>query len=190
MENPYYRTFIGLPLQVGQPFLDAREDLLAFLGAERISWTKPAQYHVTLRFIGDTKGDAIKPIALALREGITLPKQTRLRTTGLGSFGPRHRPRVLWVGFENSSFFDGLKQDVDSALESCGISGEAQAFRPHLTIGRVRSLRNPDSYYSTVESLHQHFKSSVLFERLVFYRSILGPKGPEYQSLEDFIFPE
>lgn len=190
MESQYYRTFIGLPLQVEQPFLEARRDLLTALGEERISWTLPQQYHVTLRFLGDTERDTVKKIGLALQEGLTLPGQTRIILRGLGSFGPRKRPRVLWVGFEESDFFHHLKEEVDHVLVSCGIPVEKKPFRPHLTLGRVRSLKDPDRYYETVEDMRERFKASVLFDRLVFFRSILGPEGPEYKALNKLQFPE
>ena len=188
MESQYYRTFIGLPMRVEQPFLQARGQLIEILRDERISWTNPQQYHVTLRFIGDTEQSAIKSIGKALLDGVPVPKQINLEITELGSFGPRKRPRVIWVGFENSSFFSLLKQQVDHALELCGIPVEDQSFRAHLTLGRVRSLKNMERYYNTVEEMNQYFKGSVQFDRLVFFRSILGSRGPEYQVLEEMRF--
>jgi 2'-5' RNA ligase len=189
MENQYYRTFIGLPLQVEQSFLEARKDLLAAFRDERISWTLPEQYHVTLRFLGETERDTVEAIGQALQNEVSLPGQSRQILRGLGSFGPRKRPRVLWVGFEEGDFFDLLKQEVDRALESCGIPGEKQPFRAHLTLGRVRSLKNLNEYYQTVEQMRERFMASVLFDRLVFFRSILGPGGPEYQKLKKLQFP-
>ena len=189
MESPKYRTFIALPLQVEQPFLEARTHLLGALMEERISWTKPEQYHITLRFLGDTEHNAIDEIGLALKNGISLPQKTRLQLSGLGSFGPRKRPRVLWVGFTESTFVHHMKQEVDRVLELCGIPGEEQPFRAHLTLGRVRSLRNVDRYYHIVEKMHRDFNATVLVDRLVFFHSILGSQGPEYRKLEELLFP-
>jgi len=161
---------------------------MAALKEERISWTNPDQYHVTLRFIGDTKLSAIKNIGNALHAGIDVPERIRLEIGELASFGPRKRPRVIWVGFEESSFIDLLKLEVDRVLELCGIPSREQAFSAHLTLGRIRSLQNLQSYYLTVEEMNQQFNSSVIFEKLVFFRSILGPRGPEYQVLEEIKF--
>lgn len=190
MESQYYRTFIGLPLQVEEAFLGARNDLQAALREERISWTKTEQYHVTLRFLGDTELDDVRRVGLALRNELSVPKQIRLPFGGLGSFGPPKNPRVLWVGFEESDFFGHLKQEVDRVLELCGIGGEEKQFRAHLTLGRVRSLKNLERYYRVVEEMHHHFLGRVLFDRLVYFRSILGTQGPEYQVLEKLLFPE
>jgi 2'-5' RNA ligase len=188
MKNQYYRTFIGLPLRVEPVFLQARHKLIAALKEERISWTNPDQYHITLRFIGDTEPSAIKKIGNALHAGIHIPERIRLDIAGLASFGPRKRPRVIWVGFEETDFFVDLKSEVDRVLEMCGIPAREQPFRAHLTLGRVRRLQNLQSYYLTVEEMNQQFSGSVIFEKLVFFRSILGPRGPEYHVLDKMVF--
>jgi 2'-5' RNA ligase len=188
MESQYYRTFIGLPLCVDPSFLEARNNLMAALREERISWTLPEQFHVTLRFLGDTEASQVDGISSALRDGISVPQQRKLLIDGLDSFGPRKRPRVLWVGFEERSFFVQLKQKVDRILELSGIPWEEQPFRAHLTLGRVRSLKNLEQYYHTVEKMKHQFNSIVIFDRMVFFRSILGPRGPEYHVLEELKF--
>jgi len=188
MDSQYFRTFIGLPLQVEEPFLQARYKLIAALKEERISWTNPDQYHVTLRFIGDTEPRAIIKIGSALHTGISIPERTMLEIDRLDSFGPRKRPRVIWVGFEESAFFDSLKLEVDRALELSGIPAVEQPFRAHLTLGRVRSLQNVQRYFEIVGEMNQQFSGRVVFEKLVFFRSILGPGGPEYRVLDEIPF--
>ena len=190
MENQYYRTFIAAPLRVDEQFILARKHLMTALSEERISWTNPDQYHVTIRFLGDTEVPAVNEIKNALAQGVHVPKRIRLETGGLASFGPRKKPRVIWVGFEENSFFDQLKTEADRVLEQCGISLNEQPFRAHLTLGRIRSLGNLQGYYRTVEEMAQEFNSPVVFEKLVFFRSILGPRGPEYHVLEEIQFKE
>jgi RNA 2',3'-cyclic 3'-phosphodiesterase len=188
MESQYYRTFIGLPLQLGQAALEARADLIAALNGERISWVNPGNYHVTLRFIGDTGRTEVMEIGRALRAGLNIPEKRMLKLAELGSFGPRKKPRVSWVGFEQSDFFVELKNDVDCILEDCGRPIEKQDFTAHLTLGRIRSLTNLKHYYNTLNQMKQRFRSEVRFDSLVFYRSILGPRGPEYRIVEEFFF--
>ncbi len=190
MESQYYRTFIAVPLRVNPVFLQARQELIAALKDERISWTDPDRYHVTIRFIGDTEIADIRKIGKALYAGIHIPQRFSLDISGLASFGPRKKPRVIWVGFEETNFFDLLKNDVDRVLELSGIPAREQPFRAHLTLGRIRSLQNLQNYYGTVGDMTLEFNSTVLFEKLVFFRSILGPRGPEYHVLEEIRFLE
>lgn len=188
MESQYYRTFIGLPLRVEGIFLQARNKLIASLKEERISWTNPDQYHVTLRFIGDTDLTMVKNIRSMLHSGIDIPERISLDIAALASFGPKKRPRVIWLGFEQTDFFENLKSEVDRVLEQCGIPATEQPFRAHLTLGRVRSLQNLQDYYHAVEEMKQQFPGSVIFEKLVFFRSLLGPGGPEYHVLDEILF--
>ena len=188
MESQYYRTFIGLPLKVDQAFLDARERLISRLSEDRISWTLPERYHVTLRFLGDTEVSSVERISTALKKDMPLPQPCRLELKGVASFGPRKKPRVIWAGFEEKGFFNALRQDLDRVLASCGFPREEQVFRAHLTLGRIRSLKNLDKFYGTVDEMHRDFTGAVLFDRLIFFRSILGPRGPEYHVLEELRF--
>ena len=188
MERQYYRTFIGLPVKVCDGFLEARQDLMEALAGERISWVDSERFHITLRFLGDTQISVIEDLNQALRKVVEVPKKTEIMMTQLGSFGPRKRPRVIWVGFEHSKLFESLKSDVDQSLESCGIPLVDQPFRAHLTLGRVRSIKDLDGFYKAVEAMKGRFFHQVLFDRLVFYRSELGEGSPVYTPLYQMEF--
>jgi len=155
MESQYYRTFIGLPLRVEPSLLEARKRLMSALSMERISWTSPEQYHITLRFLGDTRIAAIEKIGNALHAEVKDHQQETLEIGGLGSFGPRKAPRVVWLGFREPRFIETLKQEVDRALEICGLPPSEQIFTAHLTLGRVRHLQNFEEYYRTLDRMNR-----------------------------------
>jgi len=186
----FYRTFIGLPVKVGDRLLEARQELIKALTGERISWVDPARYHVTLRFIGDTKISVVGEIGDSLLKEVGFPRKRYLQLENLGSFGPRKKPRVIWIGFEKTPFFDFLKHDVDRALGACGIAEAEQPFRAHLTLGRVRNLKNLPGYYQTIERMKERFGDRILFDRLVYYRSEPGLRGPVYTPLKQMEFPD
>jgi 2'-5' RNA ligase len=188
MEKQYYRTFIGLPVRPGPGLLSLRKELMTSLSGERISWVRPELFHVTLRFIGDTHTSALEEIRESLRQGVRIPESAELELRDVGSFGPRKKPRVIWVGFQEAGLFETLKREVDLALESCGIAREDHPFSPHLTLGRVRSLHKLDSYYETINMLSPRLQEAVLIDKMVYYRSILGPEGPRYNALETYVF--
>lgn len=190
MENQYYRTFIGLPVLVGPGLLESRLQMMDLLSGERISWVDPERYHITLRFIGDTKIESIDRISAMLKEMVEIPRQTHIRLSQLISFGPRKKPRVICVGFEPDSLFESLRKDVDAALEACGIPPVEQPFRPHLTLGRPRSIKDLTGFYDILAANRRQFEDQVLFDRVVFYRSELGKGGPRYTALEEISFRE
>jgi 2'-5' RNA ligase len=185
-----WRTFIGVPLKVDGAFLQAREDLVRSLGKERISWVDPSLFHITVRFIGDTDPSGVKLIAQALRQHVPLPGKTELYLDRTGSFGPAKKPRVVWVGFREPAIFNGLAAGVDKALDSCGFPVRDQVFRAHLTLGRIRSLSDPQGFHKIMEEMGNSFSGPVLLDRIVFYRSRLAEKGPVYTPLEVLEFKD
>jgi len=186
MEN--YRTFVGLPLEVDLAFLKSRKQLMISLESERISWVKPENYHLTLRFLGDTPVSQTEQIREALGSGLILPGVISQCFAGPGVFGPRKKPRVIWVGFRETEVFLDLKKQVDTILESCGIPPEEHGFTPHLTLGRIRSIMDRSAFHESMESFKGGFRTRVRSKRVIFYRSILGPEGPRYTSLGEYPF--
>ena len=188
MEIQYYRTFIALPVQVGADLMEVRHELMTALEEERISWVNPTRFHVTLRFLGDTPITEVGRIARALKEGGFRPDAMSVPMRGVGSFGPRKKPRVIWVGFDSEEWFSTVKEGVDSLLEELGFPRQEQAYTAHLTLGRVRSLQDLARYREVIEKMKTRILEAVCFDRLVYYRSILGSGGPEYTSLEEISF--
>jgi len=77
---------------------------------------------------------------------------------------------------------------VDRILEAIGMGSENQPFRAHLTLGRIRNLGNLDHFYKTVEEMNPKFVSTVRFNKLVYFQSVLGTGGPHYHVLDEISF--
>ena len=184
------RTFIALPISVGNQFIQAREELMKGLSMERITWVDPRNYHVTIRFLGATSPGLVKKIRHSLREGLEQKGNALLSIGPTGSFGPLKSPRVIWVGFEDSSLFEELSGQVEAALKTCGIKPAEKPFRPHLTLGRVRGLIDIRQYNQESVSLRDRFSGKVGIDRLIFYRSDPGSGGPVYTPLEEVLFSD
>lgn len=182
------RTFIAVPIKVGNHFLLARREVMRSLAMERITWVEPERYHVTIRFLGDTTAGMVERIRFSMRKKLGRQAKADIELGDLGSFGPLKKPRVAWVGFEESCFFEGLKEEVDAVLASCGVLPSDHAFRAHLTLGRVRGLKDLKGYYRTIASMKGNFSGKVLADRLVYYKSELCSEGPLYTPLEEVLF--
>jgi len=183
-----YRTFLGIPLKVGAGFLEGRDWLIHHLKDERISWVDPGLYHVTIRFLGDTPVSLAGEISHLMGQMQCIPAVTRIGITGPGSFGWARWPKVVWTGFRQEDFFISLHRSMNALLEEAGIQSPDQPFRPHLTLGRIRSLRDPERFHRELELVKDHFKGEVKADRLVYYRSIHGKDGPRYEPLHTIEF--
>lgn len=95
--------------------------------------------HLTLAFLGHRALDEVEPLA-ALVEGFAGAAAPRLRTAGALWLSPR-RPHVLTVAVEDvDGALAALHDRLWTALEEggFGLQREARAYRPHLTVARVR----------------------------------------------------
>ena len=132
------RLFVSLPLPPA-----VRETLAALAEPlPGVSWTRPDQLHVTLRFLGDVAVDAIDPLCARLRtvsvEPFILPIE------GLGTFPPNRPPRVLWIGVGSGHprLFQ-LRQRLDDALLAEGLQLDVRTFHPHITLARCTENAGP-----------------------------------------------
>lgn len=187
MEPEYYRTFIALPVRPGKELLSVVERLRKPLAGERISWVRPENFHFTLRFLGDIPVDQVRLIGQALRSGIHALK-FQLRMTAPAIFGPRKRPRVLYIGTEPSKELDELHHQVETILTTCGWPPSDQPFRAHLTLGRIRSLKNVQALHGSLVGFREEHRGTLEIDRLIYFRSVLKPDGPVYSPIEEVRF--
>jgi 2'-5' RNA ligase len=107
---------------------------------ERLRYVAPAQWHLTLAFYGSVEEGKVDPLRAGLERAASRSRPLRLRLAGAGTF-PRQaaKARVLWVGLDGD--VDELRRLADrcaGAGRRARIAMEARAFRPHLTVARVR----------------------------------------------------
>jgi 2'-5' RNA ligase len=95
---------------------------------------------------------------------------------------------VIWTGFEEVSLFESMREMVDAALATCGIARDSQSFRAHLTLGRIRSVKDLKGFYHLLEQMRDRFSETVMVDRLVFFRSELGAGPPVYTPLHRILF--
>jgi 2'-5' RNA ligase len=147
-----------------------------------IRWVKPQGFHLTFRFLGNIEQTRVAPILTALRAAVKLHPQFRVRTQGLGAFPSLTRPRVLWARLTG----DGLQElhtKIESALGSCGFPSEDRAFRPHITLGRARSLRGWSQVLEGIKTYLQYDFGESLIDKVTLYQSDLRPGGAVYTPL-------
>jgi len=100
-----------------------------------VAWTRPAQLHLTLRFLGDVPTEQIEPIAERLATVHVEP--FLLPVGGLGSFPQKRPTRVVWAGIgAGHPRLHQLRQRIDDALLAAGLDLDVRIFQPHVTLAR------------------------------------------------------
>ena len=153
---------------------------------DSVRWVKREAMHLTLRFLGEVDEDRLDQIGTAIEELGDIGRLD-LRMAEVGSFGGR-RPRVVWVGFARDDGFDrlqALRRHLDAALANAGFEAEQGAYRPHLTLGRVRRQvpkRDLAALRSAVDAAPPvNIRTTV--ERVALVESRLLQDGPRYRRL-------
>jgi 2'-5' RNA ligase len=176
------RTFIAINLDSGVVGrIAALQATLKEAGAD-VRWVRPEGFHLTLKFLGDVQRSQPPLILSALREALAGQPPLRVRARGLGMFPTAKRPRVLWVKLEGPGLAE-MRDKVEEALIPLAFPRDERDFAPHLTLGRVRSLRGWDRLLPCArEAAEQDFGESRVDE-VVLYRSDLDSTGAVYTPL-------
>lgn len=147
-----------------------------------IRWVRPEGLHLTFKFLGNMHEAKVEPILHVLQETLKTQAALRIRTYGLGAFPTLKRPRVLWTRLSGEGLSE-LGERIESALIPLGFPADGRAFRPHITLGRLRSQRGWDRVLAEIkEHLQQDFSESSI-DTLTLYQSDLQPSGAIYTPL-------
>ena len=106
-------------------------------------WIEPADYHVTLRFLGDV------PVALA-EDAVEALSEMRARPAlevvldGLSVFGG-DKPRALLASVAATPDLMDLQAEQERLIRRAGAEPERRRFVPHVTLARLRREATPEA---------------------------------------------
>jgi 2'-5' RNA ligase len=184
---------VNLPDELIQRAVDAQQALRKLVGDEGIRWTKPEQFHYTLKFLGElnvARAEKAVASASAIREA---HHPFMLTLGGLGAFPNSQRPSTLWLGAtEGAEALTQLAADLDAMLAKQGFPRENKPLKAHLTLGRIKTYAGETAaaraLRKTTEEPHWADLGSFQVNRFVLMRSVLKPEGSEYTVVDEFEF--
>ena len=128
---PRFFTALELPERVMKQMTLMRGGVI---GAR---WLEPADYHITLRFIGDVDGRAARDIAETLGD-IQRPKAL-VSFEGLSWFGG-DKPRAIVAKVKADPALLDLQAEQERRLRRIGVEPETRKYTPHVTLARLRGV--------------------------------------------------
>jgi RNA 2',3'-cyclic 3'-phosphodiesterase len=154
-----------------------------------IKWTNPKSVHLTLKFLGQTSKDLIKPISETMAGLVKGIEPFDLKLEGTGVFPNLKFPRVIWIGLigEIDKLAD-LQNKVELSVEKFGFPPEGRKFTAHLTLGRVKSGRGNEQWSNLIEKTVVENSPSFRVSSFYLFESVLKPSGAEYKKLASFGF--
>lgn len=152
-----------------------------------VRWTRPDQFHLTLKFLGDIPITECHHVIRAVESACCGVEPFDLLFEGLGAFPSAEAPRTLWVaaaeGVDESRF---LSKKIDDELVRLGYPREVRAFTPHLTVGRISDRRNARQPWSDFIAQERETLFGVSqVDAVVVYSSELSRSGPKYEPLAE-----
>lgn len=149
-----------------------------------ISWTKPEGMHLTLKFLGEVEARQVQEIQAAVAEAGRAFRPITIAVEGLDGFPTMHAPRVIWLGIkEPSGELIRLQKRLDQVLAPLGFPPEARDFRPHLTLGRVKSPKGREVLVQALQDQKTVRLGEWRLEELDLMQSVLQSGGAVYTKL-------
>ena len=158
----------------------------------RISWTKPASIHLTIKFLGDMDEQVIDPMLVAVEQTVGSQIPVNVPLERLGAFPRPQSPRVLWVGPSENWERGGeatriaeIHGAIEQACEGFSFLRETRPFSPHLTLARSKvGERHVGVALAQTGVLDLPLSlGSLAVESVVLMKSELKPTGSVYTKL-------
>jgi 2'-5' RNA ligase len=156
------------------------EALAAAATPPRVSWVARSAVHLTLCFLGEVADADVPDVQRRLADPIEVAP-FEVEWHGIGAFPSPRQPRALWIGVGRGATELG---QLESALSQrlARVAIDAQPYRPHLTLGRVRVPGKGVDWQKLLERITvRGVRTGV--RRVTLYRSTLTPRGPNYTEM-------
>lgn len=180
MNNNTYHYFIGIPFPL--PMAEQIHEIL--VQSPSFSFGKyvhPADYHLTLVFLGKADDAQLHIIAEKIKEIAGKTERIPLQFKYTNVFGDARRPRILFIWPEHSNALLELREEVKQVAEEAGFSIEKRPFKPHVTIAKKWKKEGPYPGNAEADQLFNlDMKGS--FDRITIFKTHLN-KSPMYESI-------
>jgi 2'-5' RNA ligase len=152
-----------------------------------ISWVKPENVHVTLKFFGEVPDAAVGELIESLNRVIVEPMN--LAADRMVYFPKRGPVRVIAAGIGGS--LDKLArvyEQIEDASAALGFARERRAYTPHATLGRARITRRGGGVFGLRDATLDEAFPGPKFKAdgFTLMRSDLKPTGAIYTPAAHF----
>ena len=175
------RAFVALEIseRVADSLVQAQKELDA-TGAD-IKMVERENLHLNQKFLGEL-GEAEASEVNSRLAGLSL-ESADVNVSGVGAFPSPSRPRVIWAGIapEDERLVAPIAEGVIAALEGIG-ERDDRLFRPHITLGRVRTGRHLRELVEVLRLNSGRDFGATGLREIRLKSSTLTPGGPVYRD--------
>jgi 2'-5' RNA ligase len=152
---------------------------------DKIKWVDPSLIHLTLKFLGEVRKERVGAIIEVTQKIAQKFSPFFMEVKGVGVFPGLSSPRVIWLGVgSGSTNLQKLNSELENHLAKDGFSKEKKKWTPHLTLGRVKSLVEPQKLSNLILGEKEIVAGEMQVREISVIESHLAPRGPIYNVLE------
>lgn len=155
-----------------------------------LRWTKPDTWHLTIKFLGETKKEKLEEIIKICNIVAKKYKPFNYTLKGISAFPNIHFPRVIFVDTIIPEDFKLLSLELDQLLATIGFEKETREFHPHLTLARIKDikafLKKDKNLMDKIIKAGESIEFTVSVSEFYLYQSILKQEGPIYIKMNSF----
>lgn len=180
------RLFIAveIPAEIREKIAAFQDELRKSGG--KVTWVKPKNMHLTLKFLGETEESLIDEIAEKLKIAVQGKEPFKIQVKGVGAFPNFVRARVLWIAVDDGAEkLRELASEIDKQVAALGFEKEKRKYSAHLTIGRVKDSRSIDLVRNHMQENKDFSAGSFIARSIFLIKSQLTGDGPIYTILKE-----
>jgi len=151
-----------------------------------VKWVTPDAIHLTMAFLGDLWRNSVEAIAKVLQQAGKASTCFEMTIQGLGTFGSKTSPHVIWAGvgagYDEITF---LQRRISEALQIQNVTLESRSFHPHVTLGRIKASHDATELNHKLESCKTTAYGTFKVDHFKLMRSIIHPQGVTYSVLNE-----
>ena len=149
-----------------------------------VSWVAEENLHLTMKFFGAQPESAVEALRAALAPAAAGAHAPTLDLGGLGAFPNLRAPRVVWMAVHPDPRLELLHHDLEVVCGAAGYEVDGRAFRPHLTLGRVRDKIAPAGARAIADAARGvHYRGRAVARSVELMASELTPQGARYRVM-------
>lgn len=172
------RVFLGIP--VPEELKKKISSVSREIQMKGVKLVEPENLHWTVRFFGELEESSVSKVKETM--DLVEAKKMEIELRGAGAFPSERFIKVVWIGVgEGREEFTNLLKEVNKKFSGMGKDSEVV---PHLTIGRVKAIRDKDRLARSINKIRNVIVGKMFLENMVLYESTLTGSGPVYREIK------
>lgn len=183
---PKFRGFIAIDIDPFPKLLEFEREIKN--SGANVKFVEPENIHLTIKFLGDTDESLIDRIKDIMNDSVKNMEPFEIQLKGAGIFPNERYIKVIWIGIKNGESIGKIASRIDEKLSNLGFQKEKRKFSAHLTIARVKNVKNKEKLVQIIEKYRQVEFVNIKVNSIKLKKSDLTPKGPIYTTIKEIEF--